>query len=110
MVPAAAPALSIRVPALPFTNGLTRTDHEIEAELFRLYSLELRAPSRTEYGEPVSDAIRAQIAVLRGRLTSIQTFRRFEDEDTISDALNVCDWLYGDGDLPSDGWASIGIE
>ncbi len=84
---------------------LTRTDREIDAELFRLYSLLRRAPLHDVYGEPVADAIRAQIVVLRLRLTSEEAAERYEADDEFvqSEALNAADWLSDDGESPSAG-------
>ena len=89
----------------------TRTEREIDAKLFLLYSLERHALLHNDYGEPVAVTIRAQIEVLRRRLTPKEAGERYEDSHLFvqSEALNAADWLCGIGECPSNGWASVGL-
>jgi hypothetical protein len=112
----------MNVPFLPFssvstsTNNarLTRSACDIDGELFNLYSLANRAPAVTELGQPISAAIftaaiHAQIAVLKGRLNTIQASERYEDEHLfiLNAALNAAEWLHDDGSSPSAEWETL---
>jgi hypothetical protein len=90
---------------------LTRSTADIDAELFKLYALANHVPPTTAYGEPLIEAIHAQISVLKRRLTTSEAGERYEDdhEYVIHEALNAAEWLHDHGDSPSAEWASIGI-
>jgi hypothetical protein len=88
---------------------LTRSTDDIDAELFRLYGLANRAPAVTEYREPLTAALRAQIVVLRRRMADSDAVERYEDDHqyVINAALNAAEWLYGDGAAPSAQWQGV---
>jgi hypothetical protein len=89
-------------------SAVTRSAIDIDAELFKLYLLANQAPAVTELGQHIPApifiaAIHAQIAVLKGRLTTGQAGERYEDEHpfVLNQALNAAEWLHDDGDSPS---------
>jgi hypothetical protein len=92
-------------------SSVTRSTADIDAELFKLYQLANRAPAVNERGEPIAAAIRAQIAVLKGRLTTSEAGERFEDdhEYVLHEALNAAEWLHDDEESPSATWADLGV-
>src|ERR1700684_1965138 len=92
-------------------SSVTRSTSDIDAELFKLYALANRVREATERGEPLAASIRAQIAVLKGQLTTSEAGERYEDDDEYVQhaALNAAEWLRDDDDSPSAEWATIGI-
>lgn len=87
----------------------TRSRHEIDGEIFRLYQLLNQAPGLFAPGECNRDAIRVQVAVLRERMTMEAMLERYEetDADILSAALNALEWLEGKAPAPSDGWREL---
>lgn len=83
-----------------------RSHHEIDGELFRLYQLLRTTPALSAFGENNHDAIKVQIAVLRGELNTEQAAELFDNahQHTLSSALNAAEWLRGDVPAPSEGW------
>jgi uncharacterized protein YukE len=81
--------------AVPCTDAtLTRPTHEIDAELFRLYA----RVNQTVDALTIA-TLRAQIAVLRERLSAGEAGERYEDAhlDIQSAASDAADWLRDEG-------------
>ena len=86
-----------------------RSKHEREAELSLLCSLIERIRTRSACGDDNIAALDSQIEVLSRRKTPEQIEGDFGNEpDYItSAALNAVEWLWDQGEAPSDGWARM---
>lgn len=89
--------------------AVSRTRHEIDAELFRLYQLIRAVPMLTAFGDNNHDAIRAQIAVLRGLMTTDEAVERYEDghDYLLAAALDAVEWLRDTSEPLSLGWQRV---
>jgi hypothetical protein len=87
----------------------TRTCHEIDGEIFRLYQFLSRIPVLSAFGDNNHDGIRVQLRVLREQMTAEQLTDRYENASLyiFGAALNALDWLRGNAPAPSDGWAEM---
>ncbi len=96
-----------------------KTEDQINAEISALVALKPKVRECNAFGDDNHEAIDAQLAVLRERMSSDDVYDAYGDEDaddfvqhTFDAALNACDWMMGmlasDEDSPAASW--VGAE
>lgn len=86
---------------------LTRSTVEIDSTLFQLYSFLRRAPAYNSHGESIPEAVRAQIRVLRGRMTRSGAIDLYEDNApqlTLYSAISASEWMRDNGPSLMSEW------
>ena len=84
------------------------TPQQVTEEIAKLKELRPKVPARTFFGDSNWAVIDAQIEVLTSKWSENSVYDRWDDDDRLLDgALDARHWLDGEGEPPSNDWASL---